>query len=377
MGVGRFFLYLKEKHPDVIKPLSKRIVPYSSAYASLTPALHHRRPYVDATLFLTKFAFRSATSLEIAIEHFSVLSTTLQKMSGLKPVFVVDGERSEDKARYTTHQRAATKKRLADLPGYDKIFFHGWKDQLAKGFLTRDMELIVSPDGFEAEEVCARLAASDRDTPGVVVTEDSDALIFGAPAILTGVWTKNQPAIIELTDVLSALQLTKDQLIDVGLLVGCDFASKLPGVGMTRAVAGIKAYGSIEGYLKYREKMDAKWALYQFFASSFDFVRGRQNFNRSLDIEGLVSTGFDRKIHTAGLLLTGNQQISRLAGHMGKKVTTVKARMQQLTPTVGSYRSHFFTKVSEHLQRRAILTAGWTDLPKRKQKLLKERVNNV
>ena len=247
---------------------------------------------------------RQAKTLEQVIDCFFRLDTTLTRLTGVRPVFVLDGARSEQKERYTAFQRSASKQRLSDLPHYQDVFVPGYREILAESFASQNVELVIAPDGYEAEEVCARLAShSDLAKPGIVVTEDSDALVFGAPAVLTGVWSKSHPSLIELPEVLQALEVSSEQLIDVSLMCGCDFASKLPGVGFTRAVAAVKQFGTIEKYLEHRKKTNPKWAIEHFFVTSFDYVSGRENFTRSLDFSKLFSTATDRKLLLANILL--------------------------------------------------------------------------
>lgn len=49
--------------------------------------------------------------------------------------------------------------------------------------------------------------------------------------------------------MLSELGLTNDQFIDVCIMCGCDYTSKIAGIGAVRALALIRKHGNIEGVL--------------------------------------------------------------------------------------------------------------------------------
>ena len=55
-----------------------------------------------------------------------------------------------------------------------------------------------------------------------------------------------EPELIELDRLLSTLGLTREQLIDVAILIGTDFNEGVKGIGPKRAVKLIKTYGSLE-----------------------------------------------------------------------------------------------------------------------------------
>jgi flap endonuclease-1 len=54
------------------------------------------------------------------------------------------------------------------------------------------------------------------------------------------------PEIIDLEETLKALGLTRDQLIDVALLVGTDFNEGVKGIGPKTAVKRIREWGSLD-----------------------------------------------------------------------------------------------------------------------------------
>jgi flap endonuclease-1 len=96
-------------------------------------------------------------------------------------------------------------------------------------------------------------------------SQDFDSLLFGAPVLvrnlnITGrrklpqknVYVKVEPEIIELGKFLRELKLTREQLIDIGILVGTDYNPKgIKGIGPKTALKLIKKHGSIENAIPF------------------------------------------------------------------------------------------------------------------------------
>ncbi len=90
-------------------------------------------------------------------------------------------------------------------------------------------------------------------------SQDFDSLLFGSPRLVRNltlserrklpgknIYVQVYPALIELDIVLSELGISREQLIDIGILIGTDFNDKIPGVGPKTALKLIKKYGSFE-----------------------------------------------------------------------------------------------------------------------------------
>jgi len=64
-----------------------------------------------------------------------------------------------------------------------------------------------------------------------VLTEDMDILTFGSPRIIRNLTTsKKEPLEIDLETVLSKLDLTYEQFIEVCVLFGCDYCSNVSDI---------------------------------------------------------------------------------------------------------------------------------------------------
>jgi flap endonuclease-1 len=75
-----------------------------------------------------------------------------------------------------------------------------------------------------------------------VGSQDYDALLFGAPRLVKGLTLsgKMELALIELDSVLAQLGVTREQLIDIAILVGTDFNPGVHGIGPKKALKAVK-----------------------------------------------------------------------------------------------------------------------------------------
>jgi flap endonuclease-1 len=93
-------------------------------------------------------------------------------------------------------------------------------------------------------------------------SQDYDSLLFGAPRLVRNlsvvgrrklpgkqVWVDAQPEEIGLQASLDAAGLTREQLVDIALLVGTDFHPGIQGIGPKKALALVKKEGALEPLL--------------------------------------------------------------------------------------------------------------------------------
>ena len=85
-----------------------------------------------------------------------------------------------------------------------------------------------------------------------VCTEDTDCLAFGATTMVRDVNNKKQPLTeINRSKAMEDLNLTDDEFIDMCILCGCDYASKIEGIGPVKAYKFIKQFHSIQNILDF------------------------------------------------------------------------------------------------------------------------------
>ena len=96
-----------------------------------------------------------------------------------------------------------------------------------------------------------------------VASQDHDCLLFGAPRLVrnlavTGrrklpgrkLYVELQPELIELEKVLKANAITREQLIDIAILIGTDYNPEgIKGIGPKKGLKLIKEYGNLKALL--------------------------------------------------------------------------------------------------------------------------------
>lgn len=101
------------------------------------------------------------------------------------------------------------------------------------------MPVVQAPN--EAEAFCAYLVKQGKAY--ATVSEDMDSLTFGSSILIRGMSsTKNSKGSnssdlvqIDLAKVLSSMQLTHEQFVDLCILCGCDYTGTIGGVGPVKA----------------------------------------------------------------------------------------------------------------------------------------------
>lgn len=102
---------------------------------------------------------------------------------------------------------------------------------------------IEAPSGFEAEQFAAYITQQPHKgiSADAVLTPDPDCLLFGAKQMIKN--DKQKFYKYNLSQLLKDNKLDQDRLIKIGVILGCDFAEKTPGVGPKTV---LKKYATIE-----------------------------------------------------------------------------------------------------------------------------------
>jgi flap endonuclease-1 len=116
---------------------------------------------------------------------------------------------------------------------------------------------IVQAPG-EGEAQASYMAASS--TVWAAASKDYDCLLFGAPRVLRfltisgkeflpsrGAFRPITPELIDTQLLLNHYGITREQLIDLAILVGTDFNEGVKGIGPKKALKLLSEFGSIDG----------------------------------------------------------------------------------------------------------------------------------
>jgi len=190
----------------------------------------------------------------------------------LRPLFVFDGrtnplKRATIKARKRVQQKAQTEYVQAiaakDYPrAWSKVVMTGRVTGEVLADAKRLLSLMGIPwlEALEDGEAQASFIAAKGDV-WAVGSKDYDCLLFGAPILaryltLTGreyLPSKRTsrpliPELVKLADNLDILGISREQLVDLALLVGTDFNEGVMGIGPKKGLALIRKYGTAEKF---------------------------------------------------------------------------------------------------------------------------------
>jgi flap endonuclease-1 len=198
--------------------------------------------------------------------HLSGLFYRTAKLieAGVLPCYVFDGKpplqkhatlrgRSEVKqAAVAKYEEAVEKEDVEEMRRYAMATSRLTDEMIedSKTLLAAMGVPVVQAPG-EGEAQAARIA--ERKDVWASASQDYDSLLFGSPNLLRNVTIvgrrklprKNvyitvEPEIITLHDALAQLRITREQLIDIGILIGTDYNEGIKGIGPKKALALVR-----------------------------------------------------------------------------------------------------------------------------------------
>src|SRR5262249_15856826 len=123
--------------------------------------------------------------------------------------------------------------------------------------LLKLMGLPVIQAPSEGEAQASHMAR--QSSIWAAASKDYDCLLFGAPRLLRfltisgkdllpskGAFRAITPELIELSVLLGHYGLTREQLIDLAILIGTDFNDGVKGIGPKKALKLVAEFGSID-----------------------------------------------------------------------------------------------------------------------------------
>ena len=188
---------------------------------------------------------------------------------GIRPVFVFDGEPPPFKhatiqERKMLREEMESKWREAVAEGSEDAFRYAQASGRVDEHIVETSKRLLEYMGIpyvnapsEGEAQGAYMAMKgDVDYAG---SQDYDSLLFGAPKLVrnlavTGrrklpgrnVYVTVKPQLIDLQETLTSLGVTREQLIDIAILIGTDYNEGIRGVGPKKALNLVKKFEGIE-----------------------------------------------------------------------------------------------------------------------------------
>jgi len=193
--------------------------------------------------------------------------TTNLLSQGMKLIFVFDGMPPEEKG--LTHKARQSVKNEAQIK-YEHAKEEGNIEEMGK--YARQLTKLTSEMVDESKELLHALGIPVVQAPSegeaqasfmcktnemiyTVASQDYDSLLFSSPRLVqnltlarkrrtsAGSFVPVYPELIELEKVFNSLQITHEQLISLGILVGTDYnPGGVKGIGPKKALALVKQY---------------------------------------------------------------------------------------------------------------------------------------
>lgn len=197
--------------------------------------------------------------------------------NGIKPIYVFDGEHpsfkgAEIEERARKKEEAGEKYRRAKEEGLmEKARMYAQATSRLTPEMVEESKSLLSFMGIPAVEAPsegeAQAAKIVLDKKAYAVSsQDFDCLLFGAPILIRNLsitgrrklprrneYVTVEPEEISLGKTLSALGVTRKQLVWVGMLTGTDFNKGVKGIGPKKGLAIVKGCKSLKDVIKHAE----------------------------------------------------------------------------------------------------------------------------
>jgi flap endonuclease-1 len=191
-----------------------------------------------------------------------IYRTTNLMEKGVRPVFVFDGKPSDLKtevirARSERRAEASRKWEEAKVLAPEVALKYAKASSRISATIVEDAKTLLTYLGIpcvqaktEGEAQAAYMV--QRGDAELVSSQDYDCLLFGAPVMirnLTSPRRKAQPELIAFHTLAEKHGITREELVDIALLIGTDFNPGIKGIGVKKALKLIKEHHSIETLL--------------------------------------------------------------------------------------------------------------------------------
>ncbi|MCK9152433.1 flap endonuclease-1 [Methanobacterium alcaliphilum] len=193
--------------------------------------------------------------------------TSAMMEKGIKPIYIFDGK-SPDLKGETISKRTEIRQESEKK----------WKEALGKGDIEEARKYAVrssrmSSNIVESSKKLLQLMGIpfiqaygegesqasylvENGDAWAVASQDYDCILFGAPRVVRNLTISGNladPELMELNQVENNLEITRNQLIDIAILVGTDFNQGIRGIGAKKGLKLIKKYGDVYSVLEHVE----------------------------------------------------------------------------------------------------------------------------
>ena len=290
---------------DLVKVIEK----HASDGIHERPMSHYRGQRLGIDLSLSLYRYCHQPNRRRKNFHIMGFFAMFYEMlrNGVTPVVVMDGRVPEAKRAEIEHrhqEQEAKRTKIQELrdaitKAQDSVEVTNLRsdlEQAEKHFidvtddLRQDIRDLCEVMGIpliqaneEADALCAKMAQIGLIEG--VLSEDMDFLPFGCPKLIRGFKASSNSMMKEyhLADILEKLELSRDQLIDLCALLGCDYNRHqgITGLGPAIAFKQIRQHGTIENFINYVQNGQGKYTI----PTTFEYLICRHEYHQALERE--------------------------------------------------------------------------------------------
>lgn len=233
---------------------------------------------IDTSIYMYKYKYK-ATQKQF-LQRFQYQINQFER-NNITPLYIFDGPAPIEKLQVKQQRKVSQEKNEdAIIITKDDI------QKLKEKFDENEINYCQAPE--EGEKFCSYLNKIDK--VDVVMSNDLDSLLFGANTLLT----QSKDGYIEYTlqEVLAKLNITLNQLIQLGIASGCDYNTiGVPGMGPSKCLKRFKKEGDIKQWNDCPENIDRLIELFTNFDKEISNEFSNENDdNASIKSNGSISS---------------------------------------------------------------------------------------
>ena len=265
MGVKDLIPFVKRLHPNVFS------TSLNEWRKRENKTVENLRIAIDVPILAFKLAYYEGTGM--LVPKILSYAKNFRNTVG-HPVFVFDGEWLAAKSRERAKRMIAIEKLPQPETVSTRCLFEGDAPivvELGPPVFTRpckaDYKLMLAAlieagydcriAKFEAEALCSKLCKDKL--VDAVITEDSDVFAYCCPTvILRHGSTTHQCTVVDMSNILSSLELSQEEFVELCVLFGNDFNERIPRIGPVKSLKLLKTHETLEQVLEYLNTEDEK-----------------------------------------------------------------------------------------------------------------------
>ncbi|MFZ2071750.1 MAG: flap endonuclease-1 [Halobacteriota archaeon] len=281
--------------------IAEILEPTETSFEALSGEIVAIDAYNTLYQFLSSIRQPDGTPLEDSAgrttSHLSglIYRTTNLMENGIKPIFVFDGKPSLLKAKVIkarSERRNAARRKWEEAEVPAEALKYAKASASVNATIVEEAKKLLTYMGIpyvqaisEGEAQAAYMVA--KGDAKLVSSQDYDSLLFGAPLMIRNLSAPRRKVRLELLD-LNELEkkqgITREEFVDIAILVGTDFNEGVKGIGAKTALKLIQRHHSIEELIANSKIVEEKGI------ANYELVR-------ELFLQPLVTDAYDIKWH--------------------------------------------------------------------------------